>query len=70
MGALPPHYLLETNFFIAIHFSEIKRREMLRNYVFSPRKLCFFEVNWLKRFFLFAAAALETVHYKDLDLFF
>jgi len=69
VGALPPQYLLGTNFFIAAHLSEIKPREMLRSYVFNPRKLCLFEVNWLKRFFLFTAA-LEKMHCKDLDLFF
>lgn len=52
---------------VTLDLSEIQPREMLRNYLFNPRKLFLFEVNWLKRFWF--AAALETVCY-DLDFFF
>lgn len=65
VGAGPPHSLLETA--VTLDLSEIQPREMLRNYLFNPRKLFLFEVNWLKRFWF--AAALETVCY-DLDFFF
>lgn len=66
-----PHYLMETNSFITAYLSEIKPREMPRNYLFNPRKLCLFKVNWFKRFFVcLFAATLEMVCYKNLDLFF
>lgn len=51
VGALPPQYLSEINFFVTTHVSEVKPREMLGNYI--TRKLCHFEVIWLKGFFCF-----------------
>lgn len=36
--------------FVTPNLSEMKPREMLRNWLFNPQKLCLFDVNGLKRF--------------------
>lgn len=57
----------EQTLFVTPNLSEMKPREMLRNWLFNLQKLCLFEVNGLKRFWL--AAALERVCCKDLGFF-
>lgn len=58
VSALPPQYLSEINFFVTTHVNEVKPREMLNNY--TTRKLCHFEVIWLKRFFCFVCYCLRN----------